>query len=704
MTTDRRTPKKDDEDDVLGVLDDAGAVDTTAIGILGVTAQVPVNLPVDEDDDLADDDVVDDDPYVELLIEEDPAALVPEPGAIGRIHEDSDIADIVIELPAEAVPVVETADEAEDATAEVEEVVEGEALAEEEPAHGAPTDEEPADEVVAEEETPANEDSESEVLAVEGPEDEVAAVEPIADDTQGESVAPAGADDAEDDAEAEPLADLEADAVDEADVRAEEDAADAATPQDAEADPEPVEDPESAAEESALLAAATDAHPDAPAPLAAPEETVDVEAEAEPETVVAETDEPDAEAEVDVEVEPESDTAPASEPVAESEAIAEPVEAEPTPTPAEPAVPAPPAPATTPSEEEPPVSTHEEEPVSPSAAGRAPQHGGAAPTSKRLGELGEQKRESADLLTADRLLDPHQIAKPEPEGAWNHFVYRVSGKLINLGDGRRARERKALSARISAPLSGGARFVPVLSRKGGVGKTTVTALLGMALADARDDRVIAVDANPDRGTLADRIARTNGKTVRDLVRIHDRVTGYHDISAVVSRDETRLDVLASDTDPRVSEAFSDTDYEQVASVAAHYYSLVLTDTGTGIVHSVMGATLDHADTLVVVAGLSVDEARLASETLTWLETNGYADKVRDAVVVLNQSTPGAPLVRLEELESHFGTRVRHVVRIPYDPQIASGSAINYGGLQPQTRQAARELAALVVEGLRAQVA
>ncbi|HCU78761.1 MAG TPA: MinD/ParA family protein, partial [Microbacterium sp.] len=67
-------------------------------------------------------------------------------------------------------------------------------------------------------------------------------------------------------------------------------------------------------------------------------------------------------------------------------------------------------------------------------------------------------------------------------------------------------ERKELSRRIAAPLPGGARFVPVLSRKGGVGKTTVTTLLGMALADARDDRVIAVDANPDRGTLAERIA------------------------------------------------------------------------------------------------------------------------------------------------------------------------------------------------------
>ncbi len=128
-------------------------------------------------------------------------------------------------------------------------------------------------------------------------------------------------------------------------------------------------------------------------------------------------------------------------------------------------------------------------------------------TSKRLGEF-EAGRETADLLTADRLLDPHHVVRSEPEGAWQHFVYSISGHRINLGDGKRARARKALDRRIAAPLDGGARFVPVLSRKGGVGKTTVTTLLGMALAGARDDRVIAVDANPDRGTLADRIARS----------------------------------------------------------------------------------------------------------------------------------------------------------------------------------------------------
>lgn len=319
--------------------------------------------------------------------------------------------------------------------------------------------------------------------------------------------------------------------------------------------------------------------------------------------------------------------------------------------------------------------------------------------SRRLGEF-EAGRETSDLLTADRLLEPSHRVRPEPEGAWQHFVYRVTAHKVNLGDGKRARARKELDRRIAAPLTGGAKFVPVLSRKGGVGKTTVTTLLGMALADAREDRVIGIDANPDRGTLAERIGGTSGKTVRDLARMRGEVLGFNDLSGLVARDETRLDVVASDADPRVSEAFNDRDYHDVAAVAAHYYSIVLTDTGTGIVHSVMEATLALSDQMVIVAGLSVDEARLAAETLTWLETNGFAEHVRNAVVVLNTSRPGAALVRADELDAHFRSRVRTVVRMPYDPHIAAGSAVNFRDLQPGTRLAARELAAAVVEGLR----
>lgn len=322
-------------------------------------------------------------------------------------------------------------------------------------------------------------------------------------------------------------------------------------------------------------------------------------------------------------------------------------------------------------------------------------------TARRLEDLGRNaERESSDLLTPDRVLNPHRVAKPAPEGGWSEFVYGLTGGRINLGDSRKVRARKALEARVAAPLSGETRFVPVLSRKGGVGKTTVTTLLGMALADGRDDRVIAIDANPDRGTLADRIGKRTDKTVRDLVHRAGEIRGFNDISRFVARDETRLDVLASDPDPRIAEAFGEDDYRAVADVAEHYYSLVLTDTGTGIIHSVMGATLAHADQLVIVSGLNLDEVRLASETLTWLESNGYEDLARGAIVVLNQQSPGSPMVRLSELEVHFGSRVRSVVHLPYDPALGTGSAVVYRDLQPATREAARDLAARVVDGLR----
>jgi MinD-like ATPase involved in chromosome partitioning or flagellar assembly len=309
--------------------------------------------------------------------------------------------------------------------------------------------------------------------------------------------------------------------------------------------------------------------------------------------------------------------------------------------------------------------------------------------------------EPAAMLTAERLIDTRRKRRPVPEGTWPHFVYNASLHLVNLGDSPRVRERKAVDARIDKAFEGGTRFVPVLTRKGGVGKTTVTTLLGMALATVREDRIIAIDANPDRGTLAERIAKPTSATVRDVVLRAPSIASVTDFTELVSRDETRLDILASDTDPRLSEAFDEDDYNVVADQVAKYYSIALTDCGTGIVHSVMRATLRRADSIVVVSGGSVDEARLASETLTWLESNGYGELVKNAIVAINTATQGTNLVKLDEIEAHFVSRVRAVVKIPYDPQLATGSVVSYRDLKPLTRESARELAALVVDGLPA---
>lgn len=324
---------------------------------------------------------------------------------------------------------------------------------------------------------------------------------------------------------------------------------------------------------------------------------------------------------------------------------------------------------------------------------------GAYSRRDRLNGVVSPGPESAAMLTADRLMDSRKRRRPSPEGFLPALIFALTFRLVNIGDSTKIRLRKELDARIGRRFEGSSRFVPVLTRKGGVGKTTVTTLMGMAMASVREDRVIAIDANPDRGTLAERVNKQTNSTVRDVVIRAASISDFTQFSTHVSRDETRLDVLASDTDPLLSEAFDENDYNVVADLAARFYDVVLTDCGTGIVHSVMRATLQRADSLVIVSGGSVDEARLASETLTWLEANGYAELVRNSIVALNTATQGTNLIKLEEIEAHFQSRVREIVRIPYDPVLAAGSIIDFAALRPLTRAAARELAALVVDGL-----
>ena len=308
--------------------------------------------------------------------------------------------------------------------------------------------------------------------------------------------------------------------------------------------------------------------------------------------------------------------------------------------------------------------------------------------------------EKPEDLTLDRLVATRARAKPKPpEGAWQRFLYEASLHLYHPGDSTPARERKELEARITRRLDGPTRFVAVLSRKGGVGKTTVSTLLGQALADLREDRIIAIDANPDRGTLAERITKTTDATSRTLVDERDEIHAFSDFQQRVSRDLSRLDVLASDHNPNLLKEFDEDDYMIVADLAKRFYSIVLTDCGTGMVHSVMRATLDRADQLVLVSGGSIDEARLTSETISWLEANGYEDLARNAVVALNTSTHGTNLVRLEEIEDHFASRVREIVRIPYDPQLATGATIRFDAIKPLTQDSVRLLAAAVVDGL-----
>ncbi|HXV92443.1 MAG TPA: AAA family ATPase, partial [Pseudonocardia sp.] len=188
-----------------------------------------------------------------------------------------------------------------------------------------------------------------------------------------------------------------------------------------------------------------------------------------------------------------------------------------------------------------------------------------------------EERSPADLSSA-RLLRP---SRRPPQSGWRRVVYVLSGRLINLGESPADVRRRELTARVNKPLLG-CHKIAMLSLKGGVGKTTVTATLGATFASLRGDRVVAVDANPDRGTLSQRIPLETTATVRHLLRDAQRVRRYTDVRAYTSQGPSRLEVLASEQDPAVSDAFSEEDYRRTVALLEHFYNIVLTDCGTGL--------------------------------------------------------------------------------------------------------------------------
>jgi len=307
-----------------------------------------------------------------------------------------------------------------------------------------------------------------------------------------------------------------------------------------------------------------------------------------------------------------------------------------------------------------------------------------------------QRAETADSLTTDLLLPGRHAAQP---GGWRRVLYYLTGGLVRAAASPAELRRRELVGRACTPVATGHHRVAVLSLKGGVGKTTTVMGLGSTLAKLRGDRVIAVDANPDRGTLSDKLRLETAATVRDLLDERDQILRYADVRAFTTQAPSRLEVLASDRDPAVSVAFSEADYEDVMRVLGHYYSVCITDCGTGLLHSAMAGVLRLADQVVLVSSASVDGARSASATLDWLQAHGYGDLVRDAVVVLSVVRPrGKSSVDLGRLEQHFAARCRAVVRVPYDPHLDEGAEVELSQLSRPAADAYLLLAAAVGDG------
>src|SRR5918994_459884 len=149
---------------------------------------------------------------------------------------------------------------------------------------------------------------------------------------------------------------------------------------------------------------------------------------------------------------------------------------------------------------------------------------------------------SAADFSPERML---RAGAERPAIGWRRAVFRLTGGVVRIGASAEEVRHRALVAQVKTPVRG-CRKIAFISRKGGVGKTSTCLLAGHTFAACRGDRVIALDGNPDAGTLGYRVRRETVATVTSLLRDLDGIARYADIRGYTSQSPTRLEVIAAD--------------------------------------------------------------------------------------------------------------------------------------------------------------
>lgn len=282
------------------------------------------------------------------------------------------------------------------------------------------------------------------------------------------------------------------------------------------------------------------------------------------------------------------------------------------------------------------------------------------------------------------------VKMPSQRG-WRHMLYMLT--RINLGLSPDEMYEMDLNTRIRRNARDSYQ-IGVFGLKGGVGKTAVTVALGSALSKVRGDRILAVDADPDGGNLADRAGRQSAATVSDLLADKE-LARYNDIRAYTSMNGSNLEILSSEEYSGARREFNDEDWKGATNIVSRYYNLVLADCGAGLFQPASRGVLSTVSGLVIVASASIDGARQAAVTMDWLRQNGYQDLLGRSCVVINHTVPGKPNIDVADLVQQFERHVPpgRVVVLPWDKHIAAGTEIQLELLSRTFQRRIVELAA-----------
>jgi MinD-like ATPase involved in chromosome partitioning or flagellar assembly len=302
--------------------------------------------------------------------------------------------------------------------------------------------------------------------------------------------------------------------------------------------------------------------------------------------------------------------------------------------------------------------------------------------------------ESATTLSR-REAYPDPVIDGRP--AHNGTAGRLTRQLQRLLESNGEREEAALEHRIrTQPVVTRPNTVALISPKGGVGKTTSTFLVGNLLASHLKLRVIAVDANPDFGTLA-RLSpdqRRSDRSLTDLLDDADQLKTAAELNPYVSRQPSGLHLLGSPRNPALTTSVGPDRYGELIAFLSCFYEVVLLDLGTGVAGPLASFAIDRADQVVLVTTPEWITATVVLEALSHLQHDR-------TTVALNKSLLRSADIAVIE-ERFRAEHLHRSVTIPYDEQLATmldTGTYTIDALSRRTRLQIKRLGLAVAEQL-----
>lgn len=241
--------------------------------------------------------------------------------------------------------------------------------------------------------------------------------------------------------------------------------------------------------------------------------------------------------------------------------------------------------------------------------------------------------------------------------------------------------------------------VLVANRKGGVGKTPVSLMLGGTLAAVRAGSVCILEVSDDPGALTYRSEGHPRLGLGELMRDVDTITSAGQLAGYTAPQTSFASVVGTTSDRA---RLTHDDVIALSATIDRYYSIRLMDSGNQSSSSAFDGAVETADVLVIPVLNAPDAVYEAIGLLERLRSDGgkAADLAKRAIIL--RLTDGRPeharvLERVDRILADSGAA--EVFNVPYDAHIAERGQITLGSLNPITRRVFAAVAAGVVRSL-----